>query len=245
MWVICKDDLKSIELIQGWADELLNSQTVLGLRLDCTRVKLALREQGGLLLGCQLKVWVQHKYTDLLIHERQIVLELLVTGDQDSLAFRVVLRPAGSAQHLQHVQRAQLHPAALIWTVDLRKTKHGHTLHTGKLARVGYYLQITTHGCTLHSGKLERVGYYLQTTKHGRTLHSGKQAEVGYYLRTTTHGRTLHSAGKLYINHTAENKRELLFLCGPRSTDFNHSDTVENYCGGWTPWAISNRPTPQ
>ena len=55
----------------------------------------------------------------LLVHEGEVVLELRVTGEQDTLPLLVVLRPSGSTQHLQHVQHTQFHPPPLLWTVHL------------------------------------------------------------------------------------------------------------------------------
>ena len=43
-------------------------------------------------------------YGQLLAEQRQVVLQLRVVGDQDALALGVVLRSAGPAQHLEHVE---------------------------------------------------------------------------------------------------------------------------------------------
>ena len=55
----------------------------------------------------------------LLIHKWKIILQLLVTGDQNSFSLRVVLRSSCSTQHLQNIESTKFHPATLVWTVDL------------------------------------------------------------------------------------------------------------------------------
>mmetsp|Transcript_1476 Transcript_1476/g.4618 ORF Transcript_1476/g.4618 Transcript_1476/m.4618 type:complete len:419 (+) Transcript_1476:3107-4363(+) len=55
----------------------------------------------------------------LVVEQREVVLQLAVAGDDDALALAVVLRAAGAAHHLADVQRAQLHPAALLGAVHL------------------------------------------------------------------------------------------------------------------------------
>ena len=60
-----------------------------------------------------------HFMHHLLIHEGEVVLELRVAGEEDSLPLLVVLWPASPPQHLQDIQHPQLNPPALLGTVDL------------------------------------------------------------------------------------------------------------------------------
>jgi hypothetical protein len=57
---------------------------------------------------------------ELLVEEREVVLQLRVRREHDPLALGVVLRPAGAADHLHHVERRELGPLALLRVVDLR-----------------------------------------------------------------------------------------------------------------------------
>mmetsp|Transcript_78204 Transcript_78204/g.172580 ORF Transcript_78204/g.172580 Transcript_78204/m.172580 type:complete len:214 (+) Transcript_78204:3389-4030(+) len=55
----------------------------------------------------------------LLVHQRQVVLQLAVLRDDDAVPCLVILRSSGSTQHLHHVHGRQLIPLALLWVVHL------------------------------------------------------------------------------------------------------------------------------
>mmetsp|Transcript_28044 Transcript_28044/g.66664 ORF Transcript_28044/g.66664 Transcript_28044/m.66664 type:complete len:432 (-) Transcript_28044:2560-3855(-) len=57
---------------------------------------------------------------ELLVEQRQVVLQLRVGRDDDAGPAGVELRPAGAPHHLHHIQRRKLDPAALVGAVDLR-----------------------------------------------------------------------------------------------------------------------------
>ncbi|KJR89206.1 uncharacterized protein SPSK_05806 [Sporothrix schenckii 1099-18] len=56
----------------------------------------------------------------LLVEQRQVVGQFVLRRNDNALAVGVELRAARAAEHLQHVLRAQLDPAALLGRVDLR-----------------------------------------------------------------------------------------------------------------------------
>lgn len=59
----------------------------------------------------------------LLIHQRQVELQLRVVRDEDALADRVVLWTTCAAHHLHYVQRAKLRPASLFRVIDLKQAR--------------------------------------------------------------------------------------------------------------------------
>mmetsp|Transcript_11887 Transcript_11887/g.50962 ORF Transcript_11887/g.50962 Transcript_11887/m.50962 type:complete len:427 (-) Transcript_11887:2664-3944(-) len=56
----------------------------------------------------------------LLVEQRQVVLQLAVLRDDDALAEGVELRPAGAAHHLHHVLETQLVPPPFFGVIHLR-----------------------------------------------------------------------------------------------------------------------------
>mmetsp|Transcript_8053 Transcript_8053/g.30236 ORF Transcript_8053/g.30236 Transcript_8053/m.30236 type:complete len:1031 (+) Transcript_8053:3808-6900(+) len=59
-------------------------------------------------------------HRQLLVHQGQVVLQLGMLSDDDAFSLGVILRPARAAEHLLHVQRAELDPFAFLWIVHLR-----------------------------------------------------------------------------------------------------------------------------
>lgn len=55
----------------------------------------------------------------LLVHQRQIVLQFRVISDKDAFSVLVVLRTTGSTEHLHDIKSAEFSPAALFRVVDL------------------------------------------------------------------------------------------------------------------------------
>ncbi len=55
----------------------------------------------------------------LLVEQRQVVRDLILIGDDDTLAVRVELGTTGTAEHLEDILGTQLNPATLLGRVDL------------------------------------------------------------------------------------------------------------------------------
>ena len=53
-------------------------------------------------------------------HERHVVRQFVVRGDNGSFSVRVVLRPAGSAKYLENVEYSEIYECSLLSIVDLR-----------------------------------------------------------------------------------------------------------------------------
>ena len=83
----------------------------------------------------------------LLVEQRQVVLQLAVLGDDDTLAERIELRTTGTAHHLHHVLEAELVPSALLRVVHLRTLDdHGvrRKVHTPRQGRGAHqHLHVT------------------------------------------------------------------------------------------------------
>ena len=56
----------------------------------------------------------------LLIHQREIVLQLAVVGDDDALAEGVELWTTSAPEHLKYILTREFRPPTLLWVVDLR-----------------------------------------------------------------------------------------------------------------------------
>lgn len=56
----------------------------------------------------------------LLVHHTQVVLQLLVVRNDDSLSIRIVLRSSRTSEHLEDILWRELNPATLLGVVNLR-----------------------------------------------------------------------------------------------------------------------------
>ena len=56
-------------------------------------------------------------------HERHVVRQFVVRGDNGSFSVRVVLRPTGSTKYLENVEYSEIYECPLLSIVDLRTLK--------------------------------------------------------------------------------------------------------------------------